>query len=154
MTIEDIFNVFTAAIWWSFTWLEILLLNCALLCQGLYSLHSEAVHLKLGTWSYGGQVDRRLSWDCSLWLGIVLWCPCIGLDNEHFQVFDELNSLSYGWNEQSGIWWVSSQLCGGGPCNFSVRPIPNWTLDFWTDLGLGFGLGLGGLDLGLGLDNI
>ena len=41
-------------------------------------------------------------------------------------------------------WWG-----GGGPCDFSVTPVP---------IGLGFltglGLGLGQLDLGLGLDNL
>ena len=44
-------------------------------------------------------------------------------------------------------WW------GGGLCDFSVSPSPNWTFGFWTDLVLGLGLGLGGLDFRLGLDN-
>ena len=50
---------------------------------------------------------------------------------------------------------MSRRQCGGGggPCDFSVTPSPNWTLDFFTPLGLGLGLGLGGLGLGLGLDN-
>ena len=43
-----------------------------------------------------------------------------------------MGSLSYEWNEHH---------CGGGPCNFSVRPSPDWILDFFffTDLGLGLG---------------
>ncbi len=47
-----------------------------------------------------------------------------------------------------GGWW------GGGLCDFSVSPSPNWTLGFWTALVFGLGLGLGGLDFGLGLDNL
>ena len=41
------------------------------------------------------------------------------------------------------------QLVGGGPCDFSVTPVPI-RLGFLS----GLGLGLGQLDLGLGLDNI
>ena len=41
---------------------------------------------------------------------------------------------------------------GGGLCDFSVTPSPNWTFGFGTSLGLGLGLGLGGMDLGLGPD--
>ena len=39
---------------------------------------------------------------------------------------------------------------GGGLCDFSVTPSPNWTFGFLTTLGFG----LGGLDFGLGLDNL
>ena len=45
-----------------------------------------------------------------------------------------------------------NQLCGGGPCDFSVILSPDWTFGFGTSLGLGLGFGLEGLDLGLGLD--
>ena len=43
-----------------------------------------------------------------------------------------MSSLSCGWNEQSGIWWVSSRVYGGGPQDYNVIswdwipiPIPN-----------------------------
>ena len=39
-------------------------------------------------------------------------------------------------------WW-------GWPCDFSVRPSPNWTTWFFTALGVGLGLGLGALGSGL-----
>ena len=51
---------------------------------------------------------------------------------------------------QPAIWW------GGGPCDYSVTPSPNWTLILiWDCLGSGFGFmgtGLWTLDFGLGLD--
>ena len=42
---------------------------------------------------------------------------------------------------------------GGGLCDFSIIPSPNWTFGFGTSCGLGLGLGLGGLKLVLRLDN-
>ena len=33
-----------------------------------------------------------------------------------------------------GGWW------GGGLCDFSVAPSPNWVFGFWTALGFGLGL--------------
>ena len=43
---------------------------------------------------------------------------------------------------------------GGGLCDFSAIPSPNWTLGFGTSWALGLGLGLGWMDLGLLLFNI
>ena len=59
---------------------------------------------------------------------------------------------------ESGIWWVSSRVYGGGPCDYCVSPSPkNWILGFFR-LCLDLGPGLGtcwdrGWGLGLGLDN-
>ena len=42
---------------------------------------------------------------------------------------------------------------GGGLCDFSVIPSPNWTFRFWTALVLGLGLGLGAWTSDSGLTN-
>ena len=58
---------------------------------------------------------------------------------------------SWGWNEQLGIWWVSSRVYGGGPCDYRVSPSPkNWVFGFFR-LGLTLGSGFGACwDRGLG----
>ena len=67
---------------------------------------------------------------------------CTGCPNSHCSIIRaQLDIRAFkvmgGWPSRLYAW--PSWLYGGGPCDFSVIPSPNWTFGFWTSFGLGLG---------------